>query len=314
MKERLATVPVLGWLLRVQERFGEVRGTALANGIALQAFLSLFPLLILAISVVGFLADGDVTFAGDLIDSLGIPPEQQLAEDLRNAIETAKKSKGTTGAIGLGSLLWSGLNVVVALQRSVDSTWQTFGKGLKDKLRAVGVVFGAGLVFAGSFALSALINFLPGFFAPLSIVAGLAVNVALFLFLFVALGRVHTGWRAMLPGALFCAIGFEILKLVGTIYVPRLVANSSALYGSLGVVVAALLWLAFFGRLVVYGSTINVIQWETAHGTLKVPIEVPRVDTQIALESNRSGAVTDRLDEAGSDTEERSEHEPEPAA
>ena len=67
------------------------------------------------------------------------------------------------------------------MQRSVDLAWQTVPQGLKDKLRAVAWLIGAGLIFAASFALSVLINFLPGFFAPLSIIAGLAVNVALFL-------------------------------------------------------------------------------------------------------------------------------------
>ncbi|MCO8129387.1 YihY/virulence factor BrkB family protein [Acidimicrobiia bacterium EGI L10123] len=297
IKERLAEYPVLGWLLRVQERFGEVKGTALANGIALQAFLSLFPLLILAVAVVGFVAADDVTFADEVIDSLGIAADDQLAEDLRDAIDTAKENRGTTGAIGLATLLWSGLNVVVALQRAVDSTWQTLGTGLKDKLKAIGVVAGGGVILVGSLALSALINFLPGFFAPLSVLAGLAVDFALFLWLFWALGRVHVGWRALAPGAAFCAVGFEVLKLVGTVYVPKLVANSSALYGSLGIVVAILLWLAFFGRLVVYGSTVNVIEWESHHGTVQVPLEVPRVDTEVAVGANRSGAVVDRLDE-----------------
>lgn len=296
MKERLAGRPVIGAALRVQKRFGEIGGTALANGVALQAFLSLFPLLILAVSVIGFLATDDVTFADDMIESLGLPSDGDLADDLREAIDTAEDSKGATGAIGLASLLWTGLGVVTALQRVIDHSWQTFGKGLKDKGRAVLVVLGAGVVFAGSFLLSALINFLPGFFAPISIAAGLAVNIALFLWLFVSLGRVPVGWRARLPGAVLCGVGLELLKLIGALYVPRLVANSSALYGSLGIVVAILLWLAFFGRLVVYGALLNVLRWEQDHGTVRVPIDVPRIDDALALAANRNGAVVDRLE------------------
>src|SRR5690606_5395573 len=108
--------------LRVQERFTEIGGTALANGIAMQGFLSLFPLLILAVAVIGYLATDDVAFTEDLIDSLGLPSDGDLADDLRNAIDTAKDSKGTTGAIGLASLLWTGLGVVAALQRVIDNT------------------------------------------------------------------------------------------------------------------------------------------------------------------------------------------------
>ena len=295
MKERLASVPVIGWLLRVQDRFSEVNGTALANGIALQAFLSIFPLLIVAISVVGFIAQGDVTFAGDVIDSFGLTGS--AATNMREAIANAQDTKSAAGVIGLLGLFWTGLAVIAAVQRSVDLTWQTVPQGLKDKLRAVAWLLGAVLIFVGSFALSVLINFLPGFFAPLSIIAGIAVNVVLFLWTFSALGRLPVGWRAQLPGALVCAVGFEILKLIGAVYIPRLVANSSQLYGSLGIVVAIIAWLAFFGRLLVYGSVVNVIRYEDEHGTLTVPVHVPRVAGAIALEANRTGGVTDRLEE-----------------
>ncbi len=297
MKERLYDVPVLGGALRVQDRFSEVGGTALANGIALQAFLSIFPLLIVAVAVVGFIAEGDVSFADDLIDTLGLPDgPDTIGDDLRTAIDTARESKGTAGAIGIAGLVYSGLAIVTALQRAVDRTWQTFGKGLKDKARAVLVILGAVVIFVASFALSILINFLPGIFAPVSVLTGLAVNVALFLWLFVALGRLPLGIRARLPGAVLCAVGLEVLKLIGTVYIPRLVANSSALYGSLGVVVAILAWLGFFGRLLVYGSVVNVLAWEREHGTVDVPLQAPRVDSALAAAANRAGQVTDRLE------------------
>lgn len=293
MKERLAQVPVLGWLLRVHERFGEIRGTALANGIALQTFLSVFPLLLVAIAVIGFIAADDPSFTDDVIEELSL--EGDSAEQITTAIENAKDSRQAASVIGVAGLLLSGLNLVTAIQRSVDAAWQTFGKGVMEKVRALMWLGGALVVFASTFAVSILINFLPGFLSPLSILVGLGINVALFLWTFTALGRLPVGIRARLPGALFCAVGFEILKIVGSVYVPTLVGNSQALYGSLGIVFALIAWLAFFGRLIVYGSVVNVIAWEDAHGRLKVPIEVPRVDDAIALATNRTGAVIDRL-------------------
>lgn len=295
MKERLATVPVIGWLLRVQDRFGEVRGTALANGIALQTFLSMFPLVIVAISVVGFLSAGDPDFADTLIDNLNLSGEN--AESLREAIDNAEQSRQAASVIGFVGLLFSALNLVTAVQRSVDVVWQTYGTGLGERVRAFLWLLGAAAIFTGSFALSAALNVLPGFLAPASILAGFAVNLALFVWTFSALGRVPIGWRALLPGALTCAVGFEILKVVGSVYVPRLVANSSALYGSLGLVFAVLAWLAIFGRLIVYGSVVNVIRWEDEHGTVTVPISVPNVTEAVPVAVNRNGAVVDRLEE-----------------
>ncbi len=295
MKERLRTVPVLGWLLRVQERFGELNGTALANGIALQTFLSIFPLIIVAISVAGFLSAGDPAFTDDLVDALGLQGEE--AERIEELVANAEDSRRAASVVGLAGLLITGLGLVAAVQRSIDVSWQTLGAGLKDKLRAFVWLVGAAAIFVGSFALSVILNFLPGIFAPLAILAGLAVNVALFLWTFTWLGRLPVSWKRNLPGAVLCAVGFEVLKIVGSIFVPRLVANSSALYGSLGIVFAVLAWLAFFGRLLVYGSVVNVLTYEDDQGTVAVPVHAPRVDHAIALEANRAGQIVDRLTE-----------------
>ena len=295
-KEKLADKPVIGYLLRVQDRFGEIQGTALANGIALQSFLSLIPLLLVGIAVAGFLAEGDATFTGDVIDAFGLPPDGTAAENLSEAIQTAEESKRAASIVGALGLLWTGLGVVAAVQRAIDAVWQTKSQGIKDKLRAVLWLLGSVVIFLTSFAITSVLNFLPGFLAPVSLVLGLVVNVGLFLWTFSELGRVPVGWKALLPGAVACAVGFEVLKVVGSLYVPRLVANSSALYGSLGIVIAILAWLAFFGRLIVYGAVVNVLRWEDEHGTLKVPIEAPRVEGAIALEADRAGAVTDRLE------------------
>ena len=70
-----------------------------------------------------------------------------------------------------------------------------------------------------------------------------------------------------IPGAIFGALGMEILKVVGGIYVPRAVAHSSELYGTLGVVFAVLAWLLFFGRLIMYSTILNVVLWERKAGT-----------------------------------------------
>ena len=74
------------------------------------------------------------------------------------------------------------------------------------------------------------------------------------------------------------AVGFEILKIVGSIYVPRAIASSSALYGAIGVVFAVLAWFALYGRLIVYGAVLNVVRYERPAGTVTVEIEVPRID------------------------------------
>jgi uncharacterized BrkB/YihY/UPF0761 family membrane protein len=80
---------------------------------------------------------------------------------------------------------------------------------------------------------------------------------------------------------------------VGAIVVPRSVASSSALYGSLGVVFAILAWLYFFGRLLVYASTLNVVLYERDKGTVTLEVEAPRMPGEVPLEATRSGVVVE---------------------
>jgi uncharacterized BrkB/YihY/UPF0761 family membrane protein len=99
----------------------------------------------------------------------------------------------------------------------------------------------------------------------------------------------EVGWKPLLPGAIFGAVGLEVLKLVGSIYVPYLVKSSSGLYGSIGIVFGVLVWLLLFGKLLVYASVLNVVLWEDKHGTVEVEVEMPRLPGSDQDGANRSG-------------------------
>jgi membrane protein len=280
------------WLdavLRATDRFGAVGGGPLAASIALAAFVSLFPLLLVSISVLGFLSHGDSSFARDLVADLGL--HGRSAQVVSDALDVAEGSRQAASVVGLAGLLWSGLGVVGSLQAAIDAVWQERGRGLVDRLVALRWLVGAGLLFLATTALGPIGVLLPGWAEPLTILLGLALSVALWLWTYDTLGHVPAGWRAHLPGAIFMAVGFEVLKQVGAIYVPRAIASSSALYGSLGAVFAVLAWLAIYGRLIVYGAVVNVLRWESTEGTDTVAIEVPHFDGPAPIGATRGGAI-----------------------
>jgi membrane protein len=287
----LARVPGMPFLLRLQRRYGELRGNNLAAAVTFQTFVSLFPLLLVLVAAIGFFAHhSDVDVAGRIVGNLGLTGEG--ADAVRNAVETAERNRGATAPLGLAALLWSGLGLVNAFQFAFNQVWQVEERGIKDK--AVGLLWLAGAVvlFVGASAVTTVVNWLPGFVAPLGIVAGLAVNFALWLWTFRVLPNRDVGWRPLIPGAVLGAVGMEVLKVVGGIYVPRAVANSSALYGSLGVVFAVLAWLLFFGRLLLYSCVLNVLLWERREGTVTTTIEVPAgEDVQSTDGTTRTGRL-----------------------
>jgi membrane protein len=290
MKERLLGPLVARWkwfatAMRVQDRFDEVHGGYLASAVTLAAFTSIFPLLLVVVAVVGYLSISS-DLPGELIGRLGLTGESSRL--VLKAIATAQESR--RGALGFGTvgLLWSGLGLVAAVQYAFDNVWQVKGRGLRDKLGGLLWLLGSVVILLISFGLTALIGIVPEL-APLTLVLGLVVDVVLWMWAMKALLNVEVPWRSLVPGAILGAVGLEILKLVGGIYVPRAVAASSALYGSIGVVFAILAWLFFFGRLVVYVAVVNVIRWEEDHGTVTVEIVLPNHPDVVAVEATRAG-------------------------
>nr|QEO74450.1 hypothetical protein [uncultured bacterium] len=273
--------------LRVQDRFDEVHGSYLAAAVTLTAFLSLFPLLLVVVAIVGFVASGADDLPGEIISRLGLTGEAATA--VVSAVEKAEESRRVASVVGVVGLLWAGLGVVAALQYALDTVWQVKGRGIKDKLFGLGWLVGAGLILAGSAGLSVLLNFLPGVAAPVAVVVALGVNLAFWMWTMRVLPNRTLPWRSLVPGALLGAVGLEVLKVVGAVYVPRAVASSSGLYGSIGVVFAVLAWLLVFGRLVVYAAVLNVVRWEEDHGTVSVEIQLPKLPGEVPVSATRAG-------------------------
>ena len=279
------------WLntaLRVQKRFDEVHGNYLGAAVTLTTFLSLFPLLLALVGVLGLVSSSASDLPGTVIAELGIQDETTSAM-LRKAFTTAENSGEAASVVGFLGLLWSGLGVVAALQFAFDSVWQAPGRGLKDKLYGLAWLLGASVLFLASFALTVLLRQLPGPAWPVAIAGNLLVGVPLWMWTFQVLTNRDVGWKPLIPGAIFGAVGLQVLQTVGGIYVPRVVSSSSALYGSIGVVFAVLAWLLLLGRLMVYAVTLNVVRWEEDHGTVTAEIELPRVPGDVPVAASRSG-------------------------
>src|SRR4051794_29358623 len=231
----LAPVPVLRRIVPVQRRYGELNGNPLAASFAFQAFLSLFPLMLVAIAVVGFVAaNGSVDPAGRIIKELGLTGD--AASAVRDAVAAAETSREATSIVGLLGLFWSALGLVAALQFVFNQVWQVEARGVKDK--AVGVVWlaGAAIVFVGGAAATTLVRWLPSPLKPAALVVNVLVSFALWIWAFRVLPNTKVPWRSLLPGAVFGAVGFEVLKALGALVVPNMVSSSSQLYGTLGIV------------------------------------------------------------------------------
>jgi membrane protein len=259
--------PWLGRALDVHERVGEVNGGSVASSVTLTFFVSLFPLAIATIAIVGFLASGDTSISDRIIENLSLTGN--AARTMRDAIDHAAESRRAASIIGFVGLLWSGLGVTSAVALAVRAPWQLKVEGLRGRAKGVLWLIGAVLV-------------------------GLVVEGGFFMWTFWALGDRRVPLRDLVPGSIVGAIGLEVLKLGATVYLPRLVAGSSSLYGPLGVVFATLAWLALFARLIVYASATNTVLHEARVGTVSLEIRAPKLDHSVPVEADRGGAIKER--------------------
>jgi membrane protein len=242
----------------VQRRFGEERGANLAAAISMRGFLALFPLLVLAIAVVGFIGGHPETVAEDIVQELGLSGD--AASTITDAVETAQRTKVASSVIGILGLLWTGTGLAASLTAAWNQTWQIPGGGVRGRLAGFAWLLGGLVLFGATLLLLALVDD-RGAVPELALVGGLIADALLFLWTAWVLPTRRIPLRAMLPAALIGAVCIEILKLVGAFVIPAIVSRSSALYGTIGAVFALLVWFLVLGRVVVYVTLIEHEGW-----------------------------------------------------
>ncbi len=296
IKDRLYDVPVVGTALRVQDRYQDDGGNQLAAAMGFFGFLSLFPLLLLALSVAGFVLADDPGRQAEIVSTIenaipglgaaaGGEGEQTV---VGQAMESITSNPGAVGLVGLVTLLLAGLRVVDSAMAATEQVFHVrVEEGpVKKKLRQLGALTGLGLLaLAGAVASSSVGALVQNLSAPLSTVAGivaplvsLALDVALFLVAYRVLAAGQgPAWRELVPGALLAGIGWTALKIFGATYVSSQVARANELYGTLGGVIGLMLLLFLAGRLYVYGAELTSVRRDPGGDMARRDPDVHRV-------------------------------------
>jgi membrane protein len=257
----------------IYQRYDALNGRATAAAITLYGFLALFALAVLAVAVVGFVSSGNDHVAEDIVNWLGVTGT--AARVVTDAVKAASESARVASVIGIVGLVWVGSSFAVAIAHAYNDAWHVRARVNFERIKGLGWLVGAALLLAAGSVVTAGLATLPTLLAPLVVAVSLAVNVAVWLWTSWILPNRRVPWRALLPAAMLGAVGLELLKVAGGYVVPLLVARSSAVYGTIGVVFALLAWLLVLGRLVVFVALIEVDGWERNHGTEEIVVKVP---------------------------------------
>lgn len=255
----------VGWLRGLQRRYNTISGPTLAGGVTLYGFLALFALLVLGVAILGFLSADNSHLAHDIAGELGLTG--QAARFITDSVNAAQNSRSLATVVGVVGIVWLGTSFALVVANAFDAAWRVPGRGLHDRAWGLLWLLGAAVLLGAAGLATACWDLLPTAFAPLVVVVSLSMNAALWMWTSWLLPNRDVAWRLLVVPALLAAVALEVLKVVGAYVVPHYVAQSSELYGTIGVVFAILLWLLVLGRVVVYVAVIEAWQAERSEPT-----------------------------------------------
>ena len=251
----------LGLSIAVYKRFGEHGGSRLAATISYYAFFSLFPLLLVFVTILGLVLADDPDLSRDLVDgALGQIPVigSQLKTD-------SLPGQGWVLALGLATALWAGLGAVTAVQHALDTVadvpMHDRGNAMVRKGKAIVYLALLAVGITASTYLSNLASVTgAGVVAgTLGLLATFAVNVLLLIALVTVLPAHRMPLRHDLPGIIVGALGFLLLQQLGSFVVRRFIAGASDTYGTFAIVIALLSWFFLVSRVLLLAAELNYV-------------------------------------------------------
>ncbi|MCW2741489.1 MAG: ribonuclease [Blastococcus sp.] len=257
--------PWFDHLARAGGRYQRTQGDLMAAGVTYFAFLAIFPILLLVASVIGLVLAGDELLQRELFSAIreAFPGSvgRQLVRQLTGAIDDA----GFIGLIAVAGFLYAGLRTMDKLRVGMELIWKgevdqpdVLRDNLQDLLAlvALGAVGLAGLGLTGGVtqATSWVLDLLglsdePGYGVltwVLGIALAMATDVVVFLWLLRVVPSVSHPLRRLLRGALFGAVGLEVLKLIGGFYLSLI--SDSVTASAFGGAVGLLVWINLVAR------------------------------------------------------------------
>jgi YihY family inner membrane protein len=246
----------------VIKKFGDDQGGQLAALIAYYGFVSLFPLLLVLVTVLGFVLQGDPGEQQKILDgTLGQFP---IVSSELNLHSLTGSPIGL--AIGVVGSLLAGMGITGATQNAFNRIW---GVPFKDRpnfvfahLRGLGM-----LAMLGT--LSVVSTTVAGFVGSTShaapdVIAGVILafilNFALFMTAFKLLTAVEVTWRELLPGVIVAAVFWQLLQHLGGYYIDHELKRTGPLYGTFALVLGLVAWLYLGAQLTVFAAEINVVK------------------------------------------------------
>ena len=261
--------PALGFPVAVVYKAFDDRAPYLAALVTYYAFVSLFPLLLLFVSVMGFILQTDPHLRQSVVNS-AIGDLPGIGTVLRQNIQNFKGS-GVAIAAGVVGLAYGGLGAMQASQYAFNHIYAVpryeQPNPVRSRIRSLRLLMLLGTAIIISTAINIGISNADTVSRQLGTgltIAGygldLVINVMLFSVAYRVLTALDLRLRDVLVGGLITGAGWQSLQTFGSRYVVHEARHGGALYGVFGVVLATVAWLYLVALVVMLSAEINVVR------------------------------------------------------
>ena len=256
-RRRWLAIPVA-----VIKKFGDDQGGSLAALVAYYAFFSLFPLLLVFLTILGFVLQGDQTAQESIRTS--VLSQFPIVGTKINVVSL----HGSVIAliIGLTTSLLAGLGVTQAAQNAFDRVWAVPFKDrpnfLQSRLRGLILLVVLGVLFIFATLASGLVtgglgkSWLVG---VAGIVLSLLLNFALFFATFRLMTSRDVPSSDLRVGVIVAGVAWSVLQSLGGLYIGHVLKGQHGAYSEFGFVIALLVWLHLGSQMTLYAAEINVV-------------------------------------------------------
>jgi YihY family inner membrane protein len=252
------------FLFGVVKKYGDDNGGVLVSNLAYSAFVSLFPLLLVLVTILGLVVAGHPSIRDDVVNAVAnqIP---LLGHTLTSNVSTLKRSSTVGLIVGLIVLLYGTTGLAQAGLFAMEQVWNLPGPARPGFVQRLGraVLFlsllGAGvIVTTGLSSFSTYLHNKGFWFDLLIYVVTAAFSAGMYIGAFRALTPKGVPTRSLLPGAITGGILWTVLQFLGTWLIHHFL-HSDSVYGVFATVLGLLAWIYLAVEITVYCAEINVV-------------------------------------------------------
>lgn len=241
---------------RVLGAYGESQASNFALALAFAGFMSMFPMILGALAIIGFAVRDPATEMRVQLLIINVFPVSAQPE-LQHALQGVKQSTGWLAIVSIGGLLWSASSIFATMEFALT---EIFGSKQRDMLRqrAMGLVMMLLLVAAivATVAANAIAGFVPVVGPILSFVFGSIVMVTLLIALYRFVPNRTFRLHDVVPGALLAGVLIEVLSFAFPLY-ARFAGGFNTYGAQFALFFLLATWFYLLSQLILLGAVYN---------------------------------------------------------